>query len=219
MKRRLLALLLLAAPAGAQDWDPPGPPGETCVPYDDRYSAAPLFRIRVARQNLFDQARLCPATGDCPWRRAGYLVVGDTVLASAPRRGFRCAYFGTRRGTLITGFLPEAALAPEPEAPAVDAAFLRGRWNGFDGMSHVTFAGGDAALRITGEAFWRGFTTVNYGELDSPVQLEPSRFTAHEPIAECTVTGTRRGPYLVLRDNNQCGGHNVRFYGIFMRQR
>ena len=145
--------------------------------------------------------------------------MGDAVLASAPRNGFRCVYYGTARGSLITGFLPESALTPAPETPALDAAFLRGRWNGPGGAAHVVFAGAEAALRVTGEAVWRGFTSVNIGEIDAPVRLDAEAFTAHEPIADCTLTGTRRGPYLVIRDNSQCGGMNVRFYGIFTRQR
>lgn len=222
MRWLILALMIATTPAMADTWDPPGPPDKTCFSYDERYTAAPLFRLRVARQNLFDSARPCPAEGPCPWRRAVYLVRGDTVLAGPPRDGFRCAYFGTAHGHLITGFLPDQALQPEAETPAIAAALLRGRWNSASGDAHVLFSGEDGALRVTGEAervgMWRGFTTRTRGEIDAPVRITPEAFTAHEPIADCTLTGTRRGPFLVLRDNSQCGGANVRFYGLFIRQ-
>lgn len=218
MTWRWLAALLAAAPAAAQ---PPEPPAEHCVTYDDRYSAAPLYRVRPAAgsQSLFRRPMICTFGHGCRDAVVQDVRADDVLLASAPRDGFRCAYLGTPQGSLVAGFIADSMIEPVPETPDVDAAFLRGRWNGFGGAAHVTFTADGATLRITGEATWRGFTTINIGAIDAPVVIEPGRFTAHEPIADCTVTGTRRGPYLVLRDNSQCGGMNVRFSGIFTRQR
>jgi hypothetical protein len=37
--------------------------------------------------------------------------------------------------------------------------------------------------------------------------------------ADCDVTMRRRGPYLVVDDNRNCGGLNVTFEGIYVRTR
>ena len=35
----------------------------------------------------------------------------------------------------------------------------------------------------------------------------------------CKVTVRRYGPYLAVRDNERCGGRNLRFRGLYVRRR
>ncbi len=92
------------APGGGPEADP-----ASCVTYDNAYASAPLMRVRGAADSQVrfqDRAEACPATGACGWRRDGYVIGGDVVLASAEVNGFRCVYAGTAKGDLAAGFLP-----------------------------------------------------------------------------------------------------------------
>jgi hypothetical protein len=187
----------------------------SCVTYDAAYEKAPLMKIGAVpggKVYLQDQARACAAQGRCGWRRAGYLTAGDVVFASAPRAGFRCVYFGTSAGKLIAGFVPAAALQPTQESGAADAAFLAGRW-GEDGGARITFARAAQGMTAKGTASYGD----NSGEFSGPVKPAGRGFSIAD--GDCRVEGRRRGPYLVVSDNNGCGGMNVSFGGIYSRLR
>ena len=50
------------------------------------------------------------------------------------------------------------------------------------------------------------------------MRLAGPRFEVGDVEEECRVWGYRRGPYLVVQDNESCGGHNVRFQGLYLRR-
>jgi hypothetical protein len=191
---------------------------ESCVTYDPAYQAAPLMRVRGGagdRVRMQDRAEACPATGACPWRRQGYVVGGDVVFASAPVNEFRCVYVGASTGEILAGFLPAERLEPQGEAGPVTPEFLKGTWRA-DEYSRIVFRQEGARALASGSATYGEGASTNMGEFDGEVALSGARFSYREEDG-CEVTGLRRGPYLVVRDNNQCGGLNVTFNGIYVR--
>jgi hypothetical protein len=206
-----IAALLMTGTAQAQ-----APAAEeSCVTYDSAYEAAPLMQVSAApgaRVHFQDQARACPAKGGCGWKRKAYLTAGDVVLASAPRAGFRCVYYGSAGGKLSAGFLPVSALRPMADPAGVSAAVLAGRWREEGGNSIAITAAG-SALRAEGKATYE----ENVGEFAGKVAPSGNGFTVTD--GDCRVTARRRGPYLAVRDNNACGGMNVSFGGLYTRTR
>lgn len=193
---------------------------ESCVTYDHAYNAAPLMRVRGGsgdRVQMQDRAEACPATGACPWRRQGYVVGGDVVFASAPVNGFRCVYVGAAStGQLLAGFLPADRLEPQGEAGHVTPEFLKGTWRA-DEYSRIDFRQEGARALASGSATYGEGASTNMGEFEGEVALDGPGFAYQEAEDGCQVTGLRRGPYLVVRDNNRCGGLNVTFNGIYVR--
>jgi hypothetical protein len=191
---------------------------KTCLTYDDSYESAPLMSVKPPqgelRVYLQKTAKACPASGPCPQKGKAYLVEGDQVFVSKEKDGFRCAYYGTAGGRLIAGFLPAGSLAPLHEEALLTAAFLAGEWHSGEDVVDINVAA-DGKVHASGDAMWQGMGDPNTGgfEADSAVAAVETVF--HDD--SCEVHVHRRGNYLLLEDNSQCGGMNVRFQGIYVR--
>jgi hypothetical protein len=212
-----------AAPVAANTPPPeqgaPTPDPASCVTYDGAYALAPLMRVRGAADSQVrfqDRAEACPANGECDGRRDGYVIGGDVVLASAPVNGFRCVYAPTTGGDLAAGFLPAAELEAAGDAEPLTPEFLAGRW-GHLGETEIAFTRSGAALSVKGQATYETGVPggVHTGELDGPVTLADG--AARYAVDGCEVTARRRGPFLIVSDNNACGGMNVSFGGVYTR--
>jgi hypothetical protein len=207
-----------AAPPAQAAAGPEAAP-DSCVAYDGAYAAAPLMRVRGAADSqvrFHDRAEACPATGACGWRREDHAIGGDEVLASAEVNGFRCVYAAAPKGDLTAGFLPAAELEPASDAEPLTPEFLTGRW-GHLGETEITFTRTGDALAAKGQATYDTGAPggVNTGELDGPVTIADG--TARYAVDGCEVTARRRGPFLIVSDNNACGGMNVSFGGVYTR--
>ena len=229
-------LLLALAPAVAlaetdavpkplsQEWAGDRPKiEERCEPSDDRYATAPLFRIAPPKPGdrvyLFARKEPCAVGARCPHRQRSYLVAGDIVLGSTEDRGYRCVYFGSRRGELITGFVPAQSLVPVAPETALDRGFLLGAWRRDAASRLVIRADVAAGIAVSGSGYWKGASSVNVGEFGAKAGAVTSPLLVLREEADgCMVVIERRGPFLLANDNERSGGHNVRFVGIYIRQ-
>lgn len=153
------------------------------------------------------------------------LVVGDAVS------GYVCTTFSSQRGDVTSGWLPEAALAPI----AANPDDWIGKWHRTEADLDINPAAG-RVLHVLGEATWGAFDParvqrggVHVGELDGTAAphdgtlaftVGTDRTLPYEEGGEtdCRITLTRRGPYLVAKDNMNCGGANVTFTGLYRRR-
>jgi len=197
-------------------------PETECVPYENEYENAPLFRMKAAGQPrvyLYKETKRCPGDQACPSLQKAYLVDGDIVFAGPANQGFRCTYYGTSKGKIIAGFLPEENLTPENEQPTLTAEFLLGTWRFGDDSIEIKAAGA-GKVKAHGHATYQTSETVNEGEFTASAAVPaPAELVLRdgEGDAMCEVKLRRRGPYLVASDNNQCGGMNVSFEGIYTK--
>lgn len=195
----------------------------TCEAGDLRFAAAPLFRIAAGnaagRVHFLAKKERCIGAARCPHVRPAYLVSGDVVFAGPEDRGFRCVAYGTRRGALIAGFVPvENLLAAEAET-TLDRAFLLGAWRRDEASALTIRADGPAGIAVSGSGHWKGVSSVNVGEFAAKAAaVAGATLMLREEEDGCTVILERRGPYLLVNDNARCGGHNVRFVGIYIRK-
>lgn len=222
----ILAALAAATAALAAIVAPPA--RTTCLTYDSAYATAPLMAVKPGapggRVYLQDKAEPCAAGRTCAFVRKAYVVPGDLVLASQARNGFRCVYVGAA-GKLSAGFVPDTALTLAPVYTPLDAPFLVGRWSDYD--DHLTFKLVKSRVVVDGDAIWPGAKpppgvplsrfAPNIGEVTGAIRLTGPRFEVGDVEEDCRVWGYRRGPYLVVDDNNNCGGMNVRFRGVYLR--
>lgn len=164
--------------------------------------------------------------------RKAYVVPGNEVLVAGDAVfGHVCATFSNQRGDVTSGWLPEAALAPI----AVTPDDWTGKWHRTEADLAIDPAKG-GMLHVQGDATWGAFDPdrvkrggVNIGEVEGTAAPRGGTlaFTVGTdrtlPYGEgddtdCRITLTRRGPYLVAKDNTNCGGHNVTFSGLYRRQ-
>lgn len=196
-----------------------------CGPYAfDAHAKAQVFTIKAPTPkqpvNFQSEANACPAQGACGWKQRSYLIPGDTVLAGPEQGGFRCAYYVTAKGKPLAGFLPSANLEPAKGEKVLDAAFLAGTWVYEDAdIVFTSKAGG--LLHAEGTATAVVNETANTGDFSGDVKPggEELRFGDPKEEDSCLVTIQRRGPYLLVSDNLQCGGLNVSFKGLYIRKK
>jgi hypothetical protein len=176
----------------------------------------------------------CPsATPAC--RLASYLVPGDRVLVGESVDGFRCVTFRSASGRETNGFLPSAALVDQSTVSPTLADWA-GRWARDDEAS-ITIKVEGAALTVSGQATWGAHDParvkrggVNTGDIDSVatprgnlIAIGAGYDGTNPPdvsnINYCLALLQLFGPYLAVEDNTGCGGMNVTFTGVYLRQR
>jgi hypothetical protein len=224
----MLAASLADLPAMAQEQPEQEQPKmeQECLSYDSAYENAPLFVVTTnsgdARAWLYKQTQLCPKDTPCESRQKAYLVGGDVVFAGPPNRGFRCAYYGSSRGKIIAGFIPIENLKPLVEDHGLSVDFVIGKWN-YENDSIEIKAAGAEHVSGEGQASYQTAETVNEGSLSAQAPLAAGQkelvFKEGNDESSCVVKLHRRGPYLVASDNNNCGGLNVSFSGIYTKAR
>jgi hypothetical protein len=179
-------------------------------------------------------AKGCPnATDAC--RAKAFLVPGDRVILKQTVGAFVCADFiGTKRIQSRPGWLPASAIVPETPPPITLADWL-GKWSQVEAT--ITFKPGSKAgtLSISGDATWgsldpervklgaihvgniEGTTSPNGADLSFAMGENGTLPVDKGGESDCKVWMRRLGPYLLVSDNNNCGGMNVSFSGIYSR--
>ena len=233
MMRRVLLTFLLAALLGvivpnfeAALADEQPKVEQECLSYDSAYENAPLFVVKsdlgAERAYLYKQTQLCPKDKPCGSRQKAYLVGGDVVFAGPPNRGFRCVYYGSSNGKIVAGFIPAENLKAIAEENGMSIDFLIGTWK-YESNSIEIKASAAGKVSGDGQAYYQTAETVNEGSFSAQAPLAAGQkelvFKEGNDESSCVVKLHRRGPYLVVSDNNNCGGLNVSFSGIYTKAR
>jgi hypothetical protein len=195
-----------------------------CLTYDSAYESAPLFLVKPSsgreRVYLYKQTQRCPNDTPCGSRQKGYLVRGDVVFAGPANRGFRCAYYGRSNGNIVAGFIPVENLSALVEDDGLSMDFVIGTWK-YEGDSIEIKAAAAARVSGDGQAYYQTAETVNEGSFSAKAPMTAGQkklvFKEGNDESSCVVELDRRGPYLVASDNNNCGGLNVSFNGIYTK--
>ena len=228
---RILRILALAALLGAGLPNFPATRADEqpkvekeCLSYDSAYENAPLFVVSPGsggdRAWLYKQTQPCPKEKPCGSRQKGYLVSGDVVFAGPSNRGFRCAYYGRPNGKIVAGFIPIENLKPLAEDNGMSIDFVIGTWK-YESDSIKIKAAAAGQVSADGQAYYQTAETVNEGSFSAQAPLAAGQrelvFKEGDDESSCVVKLHRRGPYLVASDNNNCGGLNVSFSGIYTK--
>lgn len=88
-----------------------------------------------------------------------------------------------------------------------------GHWVALDDDARLAIT---ADLAVTGDAVWHGYgDNTHEGQVDATGRAEHGVLMIDQD--ECEVRARRVGRYLVVVDNNQCGGVNVSFTAVYAR--
>jgi hypothetical protein len=97
----------------------------------------------------------------------------------------------------------------------LDAEFLIGNWRR-DQASRIRIDG--AGLRACAPTVSAPGRPAAINEGGFRAEFRPGTSPCRPPRRRLRHELERRGPYLLANDNARCGGHNVRFVGIYLRR-
>jgi hypothetical protein len=178
-------------------------------------------------------AKGCPnAAKAC--RAKAFLVPGDRVILGRTSGSFVCADFIGRKGMTRSGWLPADAVIMETHPPISLDDWL-GQWSQIEATITIKRGKKPGELSVAGDATWGALDpdrvkrgAVHVGSIEGAVSPNGADLSfamgegATLPVdkgeeSDCKVWMHRIGPYLLVKDNNNCGGMNVSFWGIYTR--
>lgn len=214
-----ISLALATAPASAAQAIDDGWCRNGAFPKDQ--STFGLARIAgKGRAHFLDDMDGCPNT-EARCRSGTYVIPGDLVLTGRTRGEYVCTYFPNRVGG-SAGWMSKARLRPVPVNQAPPLASWAGNWA--DGDNSVRISRRGNRLQLEGDAYWPSASPSleerpggpNVGNIGG--WIRPRRNRATYDDEGCQVSLTLVGHLLLAADNNECGGMNVSFTGVYRRK-
>jgi hypothetical protein len=171
----------------------------------------------TARIHFLNDDDGCPSP-EVKCETKSYLITGDEVLVSRTYGQWICGWYQPKKGGETVGWLRADKLvisAPSPR-PALEGWV--GLWKYAGKSLDIRREDKSASLKVKGYAIWQGVgANVHVGGVEAAAQPQGNELVLVEE--ECQVSLKLVGDYLVANDNSGCGGVNVRFNGVFRRDR
>jgi len=174
------------------------------------------------------KASSCPANTEA-CREQSYLVTGDLVLTGKTRGAFTCVTYqspSAKKQIWTTGWLPSAALAPIAPMPSPKTSDWLGTWSHPGGDIEIKqIAGGK--LSVEGEMVVPTAQDAHTGEIAAKVAPKKDTIAfvddGSTPFEQegggCRVRMQRVASWLMVEDNEGCGGAAVTFTGLYRREK
>lgn len=161
----------------------------------------------------------CPAKGEPACRQRSYVVSGDTVVTGRDLGPYRCAFFPNKVGG-SAGWVERSKLQPVVRVTPTLQGWA-GDWK--DGDNGLSISVRGSQLHVEGDAYWPSANPTpeqrpygpNLGQVEAQATPRGSQVDFVED--SCTVHAQLLGDVLVVSDNSECGGMNVRFDGVYRR--
>ena len=223
MNKYLLPLLLaLFVPAHALAQDTPsGNPPNFCrngaFPADStEFRTARVVGAKGSRAYFHgDEEESCPSA-KC--RTKAYVVPGDEVLVSKSFGDWLCAWYQPPKGGETVGWIPSDQLSVTETLKSPPQSAWLGKWEYYQQTLDISRDARTGLLRVEGVAIWKGFgDNVHTGAVGGAARPEGNVLVVEEDI--CRVTLRLVGASLVVTDNSDCGGMNVRFDGVYRKKK
>jgi len=136
-------------------------------------------------------------------------------------RGYVCAFYPNRVGG-SAGWIRAGDLTRLADQHAHGLTAWVGEWRDGDNSIRLSLKAGQ--LVAAGQAYWPGASPElklfpggpNIGEMAGAARPDGAKAVFDED--GCRVELRLIGPYLAATDNDQCGGMNVSFSGVYRRK-
>ena len=168
---------------------------------------------------LGDDQETCPSDdpGKCEMQKK--LESGTAIAVSKQLGDFYCVFDPRDQSA---GWLLGTDISFAPETAPKDSDWV-GEWS--DGTSRITIEQSADGLKVSGQALWCGATldngeqVIHDGSLEFVAKAEKDRLVLRAADEfECAAELINLGQFLVVRDNGNCGGANVRFNSVYARK-
>jgi hypothetical protein len=197
------------------------------VAYDDDLSNLSLAAVAGGKvsfvANESDKAG-CPSAS-APCKSRAFLVDKDVVVLDGRREGgYVCAGFINAKGEETDGWLPAASVKSASPSPNWIGVWKRDTSSKID----ITRKSNDAA-EVSGYATYGVGAATHEGDIDGTIDprqaaqsfaSDGDKQVAYEKAGQydCAVRLRQLGAFLFVSDNNNCGGANVSFSGLYTRR-
>ena len=175
-----------------------------------------LHRRGQAPDALLQDDERCPESEGC--MRKAYVIEGDEVLVNKIEGDWACAWYqGKKRETV--GWIVLENLAPAADPLPASTDWL-GSWKARAGSITIEQPGQEPGLHVTGDATWGSGASTHIGQIDATLKPQGRYAMTRDGDGkyDCAVEYTRIGRFLIVDDNNNCGGMNVSFDGVYVRE-
>ncbi len=158
----------------------------------------------------------CPSEDlkQCPARK--FIKAKTSVVVSKPFKDYYCVY--NPRNSSSAWVHKNSLDIVQPKG--ITASSWIGHW--MDGQNTLNITQDASGLKVSGTAVWIGNVedgSVHTGELDFVAQpLGNKLILPASEQGDCSAELIHLEKYLVVRDNSNCGGMNVRFNGVYRRK-
>lgn len=165
---------------------------------------------------------VCPSE-DAACLAKSYVLPGDLVIAARSFNGYRCILYRNEKNFAgSAGYVPEGRLEALPAAEVKQKDWL-GAWR--MGDDSITLRAKGDKLSASGEAYWPSANPSlkerpggpNIGQMSGVAAPKGNQVAFSDDEDECHVSLLLLPPFLLARDDNHCGGMNVRFDGVYLR--
>jgi hypothetical protein len=152
------------------------------------------------------------------------VLPGDELIVNKVSGEWACAWFeGKKRETV--GWISVARLNFLPNEEVQDLNRWVGKWTFYENV--IDISKNTDGLNVKGAALWfggkssSGFPIVHTGELEGEMtpQGNKSLLMMGEEPYRCQANFVLLGSSLLVTDNSNCGGMNVRFNGVYTQKR
>jgi hypothetical protein len=197
------------------------------VAYDDDLSNLSLGVVIGSKVNFVasesDKAGCPSASAACKSR--AFVVEKDVVVLDGRQEGgYLCAGFVNAKGEETDGWLTTGSVKPASVPPSWIGVWKRDTSSKID----ITRKSDDAA-EVSGYATHGVGAATHEGDIDGtidprqPLQsfaLDGDKQVAYDKAGQydCAVKLRQLGAFLFVSDNNNCGGANVSFSGLYKRR-
>ena len=167
----------------------------------------------------------CPE-GGAKCRSKAYVVAGDALIVNKVHGEWACAWYDGKKQASV-GWVKVSRLQLQTNDATPGLKQWTGKWRFYTDVGVIEIAQADGKLHVSGDALWHGGRTadglpvVHTGSVEGTMtpQGSKARLVMDDAPYSCQVDFTLLGKYLVVRDNGNCGGVNVRFDGVYTQQR
>jgi hypothetical protein len=216
---------------------------QTCFDFSSGvdFNALDLAQVKPGEKRVYFNTGDC---GEASCKSKAFVVPGDLVLIEQVFDESACAVFVNKKGVATYGLLPNDRLTSPDNRHDESEQALIGRWLRTEAEITVQDGGEPGQMRFDGSATFGALDEervanggVNTGafsfllapssgtipqiiapepdENGAPKEARMARELAKPDDYFCALEFAARGPYLAVRDNNQCGGNNVSFTGVY----
>lgn len=166
-----------------------------------------------------DEREDCPNNKNC--RQKSYVIPGDEILYSRRYGNWVCAWYQPKAGSETVGWLPFEKIQPVLILQSQND-FI-GNWSFYSNSIEIVKGAKPNVYKVKGYAFWKGSgDNVHTGELDHEGKMVDGTLKLGADETEdyaCKVSLKLLGDYLIVSDNLNCGGVNVTFSGVYLKEK
>ncbi|TAI86457.1 hypothetical protein [Pectobacterium versatile] len=153
-----------------------------------------------------------------------HLKAGDNVIVAQEKDGWSCVWHFGKQSEFV-GWMQSIYLEKQPIKTAGINAWL-GSWHQYGDSIKIT-RGKNGTLHLKGKATWHGGVSsygeriIHYGNISASAIPNGNRLQWGGSIEEFECKGVMQliNGNLIVKDNGNCGGMNVRFNGIYRLKR